>query len=119
MSAAPTAGSPPAGPRTRGCCAAVADPLAADVAERLATVFAALADPTRVQIVHVLRASADPVCVCDLTPAFALSQPTVSHHLARLRQAGLVTSTRRGIWSFYRLADDLPEAALAALDAIP
>lgn len=75
-------------------------------AERLATQFRALADPTRVGIVNRLAAAAE-VCVCDLTGAFDLSQPTISHHLRILREAGLVTVTKRGTWSYYRL---LPEA---------
>ncbi len=103
--------------RTRGCCAPVPGPMAAARAAGLAAVFAALADPTRIQIVHILRSATEPVCVCDLTAAFGLSQPTVSHHLGRLRAVGIATSTRRGIWSFYRLADPLSPLVQAALDA--
>lgn len=75
-------------------------------AEELAAVFKALADPTRVSIVNRL-ACVDECCVCDLTAAFALSQPTVSHHLRILREAGLVATERRGTWAYYRL---VPEA---------
>ncbi|MFL5965256.1 MAG: ArsR/SmtB family transcription factor [Gaiellaceae bacterium] len=71
---------------------------AAEVAER----FRALADPTRVAIVNRL-AGADELCVCDLNAAFDLSQPTISHHLKILREAGLVESARRGTWAYYRL----------------
>jgi ArsR family transcriptional regulator, arsenate/arsenite/antimonite-responsive transcriptional repressor len=78
----------------------------ADAATRLASTFKALADPTRVSIVNRL-ASADECCVCDLTEAFDLSQPTVSHHLRILRDAGLVEAERRGTWAYYRL---VPEA---------
>ncbi len=78
----------------------------ADAATRLASTFRALADPTRVSIVNRL-ACADECCVCDLTEAFDLSQPTVSHHLRILRDAGLVEAERRGTWAYYRL---VPEA---------
>ena len=54
----------------------------------------ALADPTRVQMLHMLKAAAEPICVCDFTAAFDLGQPTVSHHSAKLREAGLVESRR-------------------------
>ena len=75
-------------------------------AERLAATFKALADPTRVAIVNRLACGED-CCVCDLTDAFELSQPTVSHHLRVLRDAGLVEAERRGTWAYYRL---VPEA---------
>ena len=55
----------------------------------------------------MLAQARDPICVCDFTAAFDLGQPTVSHHLARLRDAGLVTSTKHGIWAFYELAPRL------------
>jgi len=74
-------------------------------AEELAAVFKALSDPTRVSIVNRL-ACGETCCVCDLTDAFALSQPTVSHHLRILREAGLVEAERRGTWAYYRLVPD-------------
>jgi len=88
------------------CCTSDATPLPRRAAEDLAATFKALADPTRVAIVNRLS-SADEVCVCDLTAAFDLSQPTVSHHLRVLRDAGLVEVTRRGTWAYYAL---VPEA---------
>jgi ArsR family transcriptional regulator, arsenate/arsenite/antimonite-responsive transcriptional repressor len=88
------------------CCTSDAPPLPAAAAETLAATFKALADPTRVAIVNRLS-TADTVCVCDLTAAFDLSQPTISHHLRVLRDAGLVESERRGTWAYYRL---VPEA---------
>jgi ArsR family transcriptional regulator len=88
------------------CCGPDTPMLDPEDAERLATQFRALADPTRVGIVNRLAAATE-VCVCDLTGAFDLSQPTISHHLRILREAGLVTVTKRGTWSYYRL---LPEA---------
>lgn len=105
--------------RMKGCCVAVAPPLGAGQDEELAGLFKALADPTRVQILHMLKASTEPICVCDFTAAFHLGQPTISHHIARLKEAGLVTSFKRGVWSFYALREDLSEAARSALDIIP
>jgi ArsR family transcriptional regulator len=88
------------------CCGPSTPALEPLEAERLAARFKALADPARVAIVNRL-AAADEVCVCDLNAALDLAQPTVSHHLRVLREAGLVESSRRGTWAFYRL---VPEA---------
>src|SRR5258706_14181689 len=84
------------------CCGPETAPL--DLAERdaLAARFKALADPTRVAIVNRL-AAADEVCVCDFVAALDLAQPTISHHLKVLREAGLVESGRRGTWAYYGL----------------
>jgi ArsR family transcriptional regulator len=87
------------------CCGPATEPLAPEASEALAARFRALADPTRVAIVNRL-ASTDEVCVCDLNSAFQLSQPTISHHLKVLRDAGLVESSRRGTWAYYRLVPD-------------
>jgi ArsR family transcriptional regulator, arsenate/arsenite/antimonite-responsive transcriptional repressor len=76
-----------------------------EAAEDLASTFKALSDPTRVAIVNRLG-SASEVCVCDLTAAFDLSQPTISHHLRVLREAGLVEAESRGTWAYYRLVPD-------------
>ncbi|HET8567063.1 MAG TPA: metalloregulator ArsR/SmtB family transcription factor [Solirubrobacterales bacterium] len=70
-------------------------------AERIAAVAKALGDPIRLQLVDVLRKHAGKVCVCELVPLFDLSQPTVSHHLKVLREAGIVGSERRGLWAYY------------------
>ena len=105
--------------RTRGCSSPVAPPLDSGRADALSDVYKALADPTRVQIVHMLKAAAEPVCVCDFTAAFELSQPTVSHHLSKLRSAGLISSFKKGIWTFHSLADPLSEPARAAIELIP
>ncbi len=88
------------------CCAPGAPPLSVAERDRLAAAFKALADPARVAIVNRL-ASADEVCVCVFVDMLGLSQPTVSHHLRLLREAGLVEAARRGTWAFYRL---VPEA---------
>jgi ArsR family transcriptional regulator len=84
------------------CCEPVVYP---DVerrqAERMAVLAKAIADPVRLQLVDVLRKHAGKVCVCELVPLFDLSQPTVSHHLKVLREAGIVGSERRGLWAYY------------------
>ena len=88
------------------CCGPDTPPLLEQARDELAARFKALADPTRVAIVNPL-AAADECCVCDLNASFDLSQPTISHHLKVLRDAGLVESSRRGTWAYYRL---VPEA---------
>ena len=84
------------------CCEPVVYP---DVerleAERMAKLAKAIADPVRLQLVDVLRKHAGKVCVCELVPLFDLSQPTVSHHLKVLRDAGIVESERQGLWAYY------------------
>src|SRR6478736_5574338 len=83
------------------CCTPNASTLSEPEAEELASRFKALADPTRVAIVNRLS-TADEACVCDLTGAFDLSQPTISHHLKVLHDAGLLSRDKRGVWVFYR-----------------
>ena len=89
-------------PAGQPCCVPVVYP---DVerrqAERMAAIAKALGDPVRLQLVDVLRKHAGKVCVCELVPLFDLSQPTVSHHLKKLREAGIVGSERRGLWAYY------------------
>jgi ArsR family transcriptional regulator, arsenate/arsenite/antimonite-responsive transcriptional repressor len=97
------------------CCGPSTKPLAPPDAERLAARFKALADPTRVAIVN--RLAAGECCVCDLNAAFDLSQPTISHHLKLLRDAGLVESSRRGTWAYYRLVPDAVRALRQTLGA--
>ena len=96
------------------CCGPDTPPLDPAEAELLAARFKALADPARVAILNRL-AVADEVCVCDFVAAFDLSQPTISHHLKVLRDAGLVESSRRGTWAFYRLVPDAVDALRSAL----
>src|SRR2546423_15534358 len=84
------------------CCGPQTPPLPEAARDVLAARFKALADPTRVAIINRL-AAADEVCVCDLNSAFELSQPTISHHLRILREAGLVEASPRGTWADYRL----------------
>jgi ArsR family transcriptional regulator, arsenate/arsenite/antimonite-responsive transcriptional repressor len=78
-------------------------------AERMARVAKALGDPIRLQLVDVLRKNAGRVCVCELVPLFDLSQPSVSHHLKVLRQAGIVGSERQGLWAYYYVNPDALE----------
>ena len=105
----------PAPRRIKGCCQPVAPPLPDARADELSALYKALGDPTRIQMLHILAAASDPVCVCDFTAAFDLGQPTISHHLATLREAGIVTSFKRGIWAFYRLDPAMSAAARAAV----
>jgi ArsR family transcriptional regulator len=91
------------------CCEPLVHPSVSEIeADRIANVAKALSDPIRVQLVDVLRRHAGKVCVCELTPLFDVSQPTVSHHLKVLREAGLVGVERRGLWAYYYV---IPEAA--------
>jgi len=96
------------------CCGPGTPALAEEERDVLAGRFKALADPTRVAIVNRLAAAPE-VCVCDFVTALDLSQPTVSHHLRILREAGLVESSRRGTWAYYRLVPDAMEALRATL----
>jgi ArsR family transcriptional regulator, arsenate/arsenite/antimonite-responsive transcriptional repressor len=89
------------------CCEPVVYPdVEREQAVRLAAVAKALGDPVRLQLVDVLRKHAGKVCVCELVPLFDLSQPTVSHHLKILRDAGIVDSERRGLWAYYYVRHD-------------
>ena len=89
------------------CCEPVGYPdVQREQALRMAEVAKALGDPVRVQLIDVLRKHAGTVCVCELVPLFELSQPTVSHHLKVLRQAGLVGSERQGLWAYYYVIPD-------------
>src|SRR6201986_3097530 len=84
------------------CCEPVVYPdVDRERAARIAEVAKALGDPIRLQLVDVLRKHAGKVCVCELVPLFDVSQPTLSHHLKKLREAGLVDSERTGLWAYY------------------
>ncbi|CAA9506750.1 MAG: Arsenical resistance operon repressor [uncultured Solirubrobacteraceae bacterium] len=96
------------------CCEPVVFPdVDREQALRLAEVAKALGDPIRLQLVDVLRKHAGKVCVCELVALFDIAQPTLSHHLKKLRDAGIVDSERRGVWAYYYV---LP-AALDELSA--
>jgi len=103
-------------PAGEPCCEPVVYPdVEREHAERMAAIAKALADPVRLQLVDVLRKHAGKVCVCELVPLFDLSQPTVSHHLKVLREAGLVESERRGLWAYYYVIPDSLEELSAWL----
>jgi len=98
-------------PAGQPCCVAPVTPeIGADVALDLAAVARALADPIRVQLVDVLRRHAGEVCVCELQPLFDISQPTLSSHLRKLREAGIVGVERRGLLAYYYVLPDRLEA---------
>jgi ArsR family transcriptional regulator len=91
------------GPPAACCTPLAATAMSDDEAETTARLFKALADPGRVRIVNLLANADAPVCVCDLTPQLDLSQPTVSFHLKKLVQAGLIEREQRGVWAFYSI----------------
>jgi ArsR family transcriptional regulator len=94
-------------PAGEPCCQPVVYPDVDRIqAVRMAEVAKALGDPVRVQLIDVLNQHAGQVCVCELVPLFDLTQPTVSHHLKVLRQAGLVGSERQGLWAYYYVIPD-------------
>ena len=99
------------------CCAPLGvAALSDDQAKATALVFKALADPHRVRIVNLLATSPDPVCVCEFTGPLGLSQPTVSHHLKKLVQAGLLEREQRGTWAYYSLNRDTLSRLAGAVD---
>ena len=99
---------PDATPDAAMCCTPVArGVVGVQEAEQLARMFKALGDPTRVRLLSLIAASAgQEACVCDLIGPVGLSQPTVSHHMKQLVDAGLVTREQRGRWAFYRLVEE-------------
>ena len=99
------------------CCAPLAAPTLDEVeASATAELFKALADPARVRIVNALATSRDPVCACEFEPALGLSQPTVSHHLKKLTEAGLLEREQRGKWAYFSLKRDAIETLAAVAD---
>jgi ArsR family transcriptional regulator, arsenate/arsenite/antimonite-responsive transcriptional repressor len=97
------------------CCAPLAAPTLSDEeAEGTAALFRALGDPARVRIVNMLATAGGEVCGCDLTDGLGLAQPTVSHHLKKLHDAGLLDREQRGEWAYYSLKRD----AVAKLAAV-
>ena len=98
------------------CCAPLAcEPLPAAGAEELAALFKAVADPVRLRLLSMIACHpGGESCVCDLTPAFDMTAPSISYHLKILREAGLITSERRGTWVYYRV---MPEV-MARMSAV-
>jgi len=106
-------------PVVEACCTDLASaPLTEQRAAELAVVFKALGDPVRLRLLSLIASRAGgEVCVCELTPAFALSQPTISHHLKLLRQAKLIDCERRGTWVYYWLVPDTMNKVAALVGA--
>lgn len=102
------------------CCPGpLAAPLGEEQAVELAKAFKALGDPVRLRLLSMIASQAGgEVCVCDLTPAFDLSQPTISHHLKLLRQAGLIDCERRGTWVYYWLLPETTDRLAGVLTAL-
>lgn len=97
------------------CCTPLArEPMSSDRAEQVAPMLKALADPVRLRLMSmVLSHASGEACVCDLTPAFDLSQPTISHHLKVLHESGLLRREKRGVWVYY---SPRPQAMKAMLN---
>jgi|SRR5438552_15619077 len=99
------------------CCVPLGAPtLDEDAAIATADLFKALADPARVRIVNALARAGEPVCACEFEPALGLSQPTVSHHLRKLTDAGLLDREQRGKWAYFSLKRDAVETLAAVAD---
>jgi ArsR family transcriptional regulator, arsenate/arsenite/antimonite-responsive transcriptional repressor len=104
--------------RVKGVCCPPSIPIPLAKVDASVEMLKALADPTRLQMMGVLKRAPTAVCICDFTAAFELSQPTISHHMAKLREAGLVEATRVGIWAYYRLSTRLDSKTRALLDVL-
>jgi ArsR family transcriptional regulator len=99
------------------CCAPLTAPTLTDEeAEATAELFRALADPARVRVLNLLATSDDPVCVCNLIEPLGLSQPTVSHHLKKLVDAGLLDREQRGKWAYFSIRPDAVERLAGVAD---
>jgi ArsR family transcriptional regulator len=99
------------------CCQPLAAPsLSEEEAELTAALFKALGDPARVKIVNLLARADEPVCACEFEPVLGLSQPTVSHHLRKLTEAGLLEREQRGKWAYFSLRRDAVETLAAVAD---
>lgn len=93
--------------RSEDCCSLMTGPMHATEADWLAARFKALADPTRLRLLsHIAAQGCDSVCACDLIGVLDISQPTISHHLKKLVDAGLLTREQRGKWAHYTMAKD-------------
>lgn len=102
---------------TGDCCSpTLSDALTIDEADAIARTFKALGDPTRVRLLSLIAASRDgEACICDLTEPVGLSQPTVSHHMKLLVDAGLATREQRGRWAYFRVITEALDRAANAL----
>jgi ArsR family transcriptional regulator, arsenate/arsenite/antimonite-responsive transcriptional repressor len=99
------------------CCAPLAAPTLSDEeATATAELFKALSDPARVRALNLLATSGEPVCICNLVEPLGLSQPTVSHHMKKLLDAGVVEREQRGKWAYFSLKRDAVETLAAVAD---
>lgn len=97
------------------CCSLIAAPSMSETQiSTIADRFKAMSDPTRLRMLDLIAQQSDPLCVCDITDQFPLSQPTISHHLKLLRDAGLIQTEKRGLWSYYWVTDAGRSALSAA-----
>lgn len=105
---------------TASCCVPSGiEPLSLEHAQRVAKVFKALGDPTRVRLIALISASeGGEACICDLTDPVGLTQPTVSHHMKQLVDCGLVTREQRGKWAYFRVVPSAADDVAAALETI-
>ncbi|QGK70205.1 metalloregulator ArsR/SmtB family transcription factor [Allosaccharopolyspora coralli] len=108
------------GPQRWCCSPTTGEPLSAEQAGDLSAVFKALGDPVRLRLLSLIAAHAGgEACVCDLTGAFELSGPTISHHLKVLREAGIITGERRGTWIYYRVLPETLQQLTSVLGPAP
>jgi ArsR family transcriptional regulator len=107
-------------PRPAGCCVAPMPPTPVSNAERdrLVAAFKALADPTRFDVFRLIAAQDEPICACDIVDRFDVSQPTISHHLKVLRDAGLIVASRQGVWAYYAADPGERDLFARALDRL-
>lgn len=103
-----------------GCTPLAREPLSAEQAAAIAPMLKAVADPVRLRLLSLVLSHQDgEACVCDLQPAFDLSQPTISHHLKVLHDAGLLHREKRGVWVYYRVRPEAMRAFLTLFAAVP
>jgi ArsR family transcriptional regulator len=100
------------------CCSPISLKLDPSAIARQVKLLGALADTTRLSIVELLASQKEPVCVCDITSQFELGQPTISHHLRILREAGLVNTDKRGLWVYYSLNREQLDVIVAYLSGV-
>jgi len=105
---------------TVACCSPLLkEPLSGDQAAQIAPLLKALADPVRLRLLSLVASyDGQEACVCDLNDAFDLSQPTISHHLKMLHEAGLVDRSKRGVWVYYRVRAEAVSALGALLGGV-
>ncbi len=106
--------------RPAGCCEVAIEPapLSAEKAASVVELFKALSDPTRFAIFRLIAAQQAPICACDVVDRFQVSQPTISHHMKVLREAGLISVSRRGVWAYYAVEPRSLEVLRETIEAL-